>query len=128
MLEPAGLSPIPWAIQVDGTSREDPGLLVRRLTGAVLGCGGWVLSRGETDAGIITILFEFERRFSVEIYTILIALGVELSAMGHRRLTELCQCTCLREREAGGSVASVDLEIQTLSGAGEVDSSKLGFD
>jgi hypothetical protein len=59
-------------------SREEPGRVVKSLTGAILGCGGWVLSRSASDAGLIQILFEFERRSCLEIYSILIAAGLEL--------------------------------------------------
>jgi len=49
----------------------------------------------------------------VDIYTVLIAAGIELTQNGHSRLTELCQCTRLGPRGCGGEIASVDLEIQT---------------
>lgn len=93
---------------------EDPGRLVRSLTGAILGCGGWVLSRGSNDAGLVNLLFEFERRSCVEIYSILIAVGLELSQSGHTRFTELCQCTRFQGADRGEEIASIDLEIQTF--------------
>jgi hypothetical protein len=37
---------IPWAMQMKAVSTEEPSRLVQCLTGAILGCGGWVLSRG----------------------------------------------------------------------------------
>jgi len=97
-------------------SQEQPSRLVRVLTGAILGCGGWVLSRGANDTGRVTILFEFERQSCLDIYTVLIASGVELSAGAHTRFTELCQCTRMGPEECGGEIASVDLEIQASSG------------
>jgi hypothetical protein len=105
----------PWALHMKGVSAEEPSRLVRSLTGAILGCGGWVLSRGATDTGMITMLFEFERLACLDIYSTLIAAGVELSPMGHRRFTELCQCTRSRQRECDEEIASVDLEIQTFA-------------
>lgn len=97
-------------------SAEEPLHLVQTLTGAILGCGGWVLSRGASDAGTVSLLFEFERHACVEIYTLLIASGLELSQAGHIRLTELCQCTRSGPAECGTEIASVDLEIQTIPG------------
>jgi hypothetical protein len=44
---------------------------------------------------------------------VLIAAGLELSQSGHIRFTELCQCTRNHQRECGGEIASIDLEIQT---------------
>ena len=104
---------IPWAMQMKAVSIEEPSRLVQCLTGAILGCGGWVLSRGANDTGMINMLFEFERQACVEIYSILIAAGLELSPSGHLRFTELCQCTRSQHRDCGAEIASIDLEVQT---------------
>jgi hypothetical protein len=100
-------------MEMKAVSVEEPSRLVRSLTGAILGCGGWVLSRGANDAGGINMLFEFERQSCVDIYSVLIAAGLELSHAGHVRFTELCQCTRSQLRDCGTEIASVDLEIQT---------------
>jgi len=92
---------------------DEPSRLVPVLTGAILGCGGWVLSRGANDTGTVNMLFEFERQVCVDIYSVLIAAGVELSQSGHIRFTELCQCTRSNQADCGAEIASVDLEIQT---------------
>ncbi|MGB7267684.1 MAG: hypothetical protein WBC92_19360 [Terracidiphilus sp.] len=105
---------IPWAMQMRAVSAEEPSRLVQSLTGAILGCGGWVLSRGANDTGLVNMLFEFERQACVDIYTVLIAAGLELSQNGHIRFTELCQCTRSQQRDCGGEIASVDLEVQTF--------------
>jgi len=59
------------------------------------------------------MLFEFERQACVDIYSVLIAAGLELSQSGHVRFTELCQCTRCNHLECGAEIASIDLEIQT---------------
>jgi len=105
---------IPWAMEMKAVSQVEPSRLVCTLTGAILGCGGWVLSRGATDTGTINMLFEFERQACVDIYSVLIAAGVELSQAGHVRFTELCQCTRNRHLECNSEIASIDLEIQTF--------------
>jgi hypothetical protein len=105
---------IPWAMQMKAASIEDPSRLVQTLTGAILGCGGWVLSRGASDTGTVTMLFEFERQACVEIYSVMIAAGLELSQSGHIRFTELCQCTRSHQYDCGSEIASIDLEIQTF--------------
>jgi hypothetical protein len=104
---------IPWAMQMKAISVEEPAHLVKSLTGAILACGGWVLSRGANDTGTVSMLFEFERQACVEIYSVLIAAGIDLSQAGHIRFTELCQCTRCHQTECGSEIASVDLEIQT---------------
>ena len=105
---------IPWALEMKAVSIEEPSRLVESLTGAIMGCGGWVLSRGADDAGKINFLFEFERHSCLDVYSILVAAGVELSQNGHVRFTELCQCTRSQQRSCGTEIASVDLEIQTF--------------
>lgn len=105
---------IPWAMQMKAISIEEPSRLVQTLTGAILGCGGWVLSRGANDTGTVSMLFEFERQACVDIYSVMIAAGLELSQSGHIRFTELCQCTCSHPHECGAEIASIDLEIQTF--------------
>lgn len=105
---------IPWAMEMKAVSVEEPSRLVQTLTGAILAGGGWVLSRGASDGGTVSMLFEFERQACVDIYSILIAAGLELSQTGHIRFTELCQCTRSQQRDCGAEIASVDLEIQTF--------------
>jgi hypothetical protein len=92
----------------------EPSRLVRTLTEAIMGCGGWVLSRGATDTGVVNMLFEFERQACIDIYSVLIAAGIELSQNGHIRFTELCQCTRNHHLECGDEIASIDLQIQTF--------------
>ncbi len=101
-------------MQMKAVSTEEPSRLVQSLTGAILGCGGWVLSRGANDTGSVNMLFEFERHACIDIYTVLIAAGVELSQTGHIRFTELCQCTRSQQRDCSTEIASIDLEIQTF--------------
>jgi len=88
--------------------------VVKSVTGAILACGGWVLGRSAADTGLIDILFEFERRSCLEIYSVLIAAGLELSHATHLRFTELCQCTRLADPGCGEEIVSVDLEVQTF--------------
>ena len=111
--DPPQLGAIPWALQMRALSSEEPSRLVKAVTGAILGCGGWMLSRSATDTGLIDLLFEFERHSCVDIYSILIAAGVELSREAHLQFTELCQCTKFGQQGCGEEIVSVDLEIQT---------------
>jgi hypothetical protein len=105
----------PWALQMRAASTDEPARLIQMLTGAILGIGGWVLSRGANDAGMCNMLFEFERQQCMEIYTALIAAGLELSPLAHLRFTELCQCTRSHHEDCGGEIVSIELEIQSFS-------------
>lgn len=113
-LKAGSLTELPWTLEIRAISMEEPSRLVQMLAGAILGCGGWVLSRGANDTGLINMLFEFERRTCLDIYCVLIAAGVELSQTGHIRFTELCQCTRSHHVDCGAQIVSVDLEIQTF--------------
>lgn len=104
----------PWALDVKASSAANPGALTKLVTGVILGCGGWVLSRGADDSGTVSLLFEFERRLCIEIYSALVGSGIELSQGGHRAFTELCRCTSFHFADCEEEIASVDLEIQTL--------------
>jgi hypothetical protein len=103
----------PWALQMRASTMEDPARLIQILTGAILGSGGWVLSRGANDTGLINMLFEFERQSCVDMYTVLIAVGLELSQLAHLRFTELCQCTRNHHNDCSSEIVSVDLEVQS---------------
>ena len=103
-----------WAMQMRATTAEEPAQLIQSLTGAILGSGGWVLSRGADDTGLINVLFEFERQHCVDMYTVLIAVGLELSQLAHMRFTELCQCTRSSSEDCGSEIVSVDLEIHSF--------------
>jgi hypothetical protein len=104
-----------WALRMKATTMDEPARLIQMLTGAILGSGGWVLSRGASDSGMINMLFEFERMQCVEMYTVLIAAGLELSQLAHMRFTELCQCTKSNPEDCGGEIVSVDLEVHSFS-------------
>jgi hypothetical protein len=84
---------VDWDLRLTATCAEDPRRLMRFLTGAVLGCGGWVLSRSLPGSDTVEISFEFARGVSLEIYSMLISAGLELSRDAHISMTELCQCT-----------------------------------
>lgn len=103
-----------WALQLCAISAQDPHRLIHSLTGAILGCGGRMLSRGADERGTVNLFFEFERQACMDVYSVLMASGVELSRASHVDLTELCRCTRNHRREFATDIASVDLEIRTF--------------
>lgn len=80
-------------MKLTAVSMDDPQRMVRFLTGALVACGGWVLTRSVSERESAEISFEFARACCVEIYAVLIAAGLELSRDAHLRMTELCHCT-----------------------------------
>lgn len=102
-------------MQMRATTMDEPNRLIQSLTTAILANGGWVLSRGADDSGLINMFFEFERQQCIEMYTTLVAMGLELSQLGHLRFTELCQCTRSHYVDCDQEIVSVDLEIHSFS-------------
>jgi hypothetical protein len=101
-----------WELNLAAVCDEDAARTVRFLTGAVMACGGFVLSR-QFDAGqSATIEFEFVRATCVEMYSVLIAAGLELTAQSHRVMATLCQCTRETLEVTAGDPVRVELIIR----------------
>lgn len=82
-----------WALRLTALSADDPERLARFLTGALLACGGWILTRTTQGNQAAELDFEFARASCVEIYSVLIAAGLALSHDSHLQLANLCHCT-----------------------------------
>jgi len=72
---------------------EDQSMIVPRLTGCIPDSGGWIRSRSYVTPGTARFVFEFPRDVCVEIYSVLVSVGLQLTAASHLLLTELCRCT-----------------------------------
>jgi hypothetical protein len=72
---------------------EDQSTVVPRLAANIPDCGGWIRSRSYFDRGTARFVFEFPRDICVEIYSVLVSAGLQLTADSHALLTELCRCT-----------------------------------
>jgi len=82
-----------WELNLAALCSDDAARTVRFLTGAVMACGGYVLSRRFDAEQTAAIEFEFIRATCVEMYSVLIAAGLELTAQSHVVMSTLCQCT-----------------------------------
>lgn len=82
-----------WSLRLTALSADEPQRLIRFLTGALLACGGWVLTRTTQGNQAAEVDFEFTRAACVEIYAVLIAAGLELSRDSHLQMADLCHCT-----------------------------------
>lgn len=82
-----------WNLKLTALSADEPERLVRYLTGALLACGGWILTRSTQGNQAAELDFEFARGSCIEIYSILVAAGLELGRNSHLQLAELCHCT-----------------------------------
>ena len=101
-----------WELNLTALCAEDAARTVRFLTGAVMACGGFVLSRRFDANESAAIEFEFVRATCVEMYSVLIASGLELTAQSHLIMSSLCQCTRETLEATAGDPVRVDLMIR----------------
>jgi hypothetical protein len=101
---------MPWSLRLCALSGVEPSRLLRFLSATIFDNGGWILSRTHSDSGV-EVSFEFERSGAVDIYTALVAAGLELSQDSHHSLTELCHCTRNLARPVVGETVGVELEV-----------------
>ena len=87
--------------------------LLRFLPGALSSSGAWVL-RHEVASGFVRFFFEFERSNGMNVYVMLVSLGLELTRSSHLSLTSFCQRTLNLPRSETLQVASCELEIREL--------------
>lgn len=100
-----------WNLKLTALSADEPERVVRYLTGALLACGGWVLTRSTQGSEAAELDFEFARASCVEIYSVLVAAGLELSRNSHLQLAELCHCTRNLIESHAFDIVRVDLVI-----------------
>jgi hypothetical protein len=111
LAEPTGVRN-DWNLSLWARCTDDAPRTVRFLTGAVLACGGNVLARCFEPGDTAAIEFEFVRATCVEMYSILIAAGLELSAEAHLTMASLCQCTRETLEATAGDPVHVLLSIR----------------
>lgn len=99
-----------WMLRLTALSADDPARTVRVLTGALLACGGWVLTR-TNEKGVAALDFEFARAACVEVYAVLIGCGLELSRDSHLKMAELCHCTKNLIETRAFDIARIDLVV-----------------
>ena len=73
-----------------GYSYQDRQGLLPSLTTAFAQCGGWVLDRKTVSATAVEIHLEIQLQGIVELYSSLVASGLELTRATHATLTSLC--------------------------------------
>jgi hypothetical protein len=104
-----------WELDLIALGADDAPRTIRFLTGAIMACGGDVLSRRFDAGGSAAIEFEFVRAICVEMYSVLIAAGLDLSAESHLTLASLCQCTRETLESTAGDPVRAQLFIQAAT-------------
>jgi len=100
-----------WSLRLTALSSDEPERLVRYLTGALLSCGGWVLMRTTQGKEAAELDFEFARAACVDIYSVLVAAGLELSKDSHIQMADLCHCTRNLMESRAFDIARADLVV-----------------
>lgn len=100
-------------------SEEAPERMIRFLTGAIMVCGGHMLSRRFHSDGSAALECEFLRARCVDIYSVLVAAGLQLSRSSHFKLAELCQCTRAMLPSVEEQIVLLELEVIRNSDEGE---------
>ena len=100
-----------WSLKLTALSADEPQRLVRFLSGVLLACGGWILTRSTQGNDLAELDFEFARAACMEIYAALIASGLELSRDSHQQMAEFCHCTRNLIHSKAFDVARIDLVI-----------------
>ena len=102
-------------LDIQGFSYEERQGLLPTLTSAFANCGGWILDRKTLSPTTMEFRLEIQLRAVVDLYSSILAAGLELTRAGHLGLTHLC--TCRKNLAAPsdlGQVVSIRLEISFI--------------
>lgn len=92
-------------------SEDSPERAVYFLTGAIMACGGQLLSRRFHSDGSAALECEFPRAICVEMYGVLLSAGLQLSRGSHLKLAELCRCTHALPLECQQEPVMMEVEV-----------------
>lgn len=110
-------NPGAFKLTLSASCEADAARAVRFLTGAVLACGGCVLSRSFEPKECAAIEFHFPRAICFDMYSVLLAAGLELIPQSHNALASLCQCTRANHKAVSTDLVQIDLTIRALPAA-----------
>ena len=105
-------------LDIQGFSYEERHGLLPILTSAFADCGGWIADRKTLSPSTMEFRVEIQLRAVVDLYTSIIASGLELTRSGHLGLTHLC--TCRKNLSAPtdlSQIVAIRIEISFLEDA-----------
>jgi hypothetical protein len=100
-----------WALKLRALSADEPQRIVRFLTGVLLACGGWILTRSTHGTELAELDFEFARGCNMEIYAALVGSGLELTTDSHRQMAQFCHCTQILLKSKAFEISRVTMVI-----------------
>lgn len=107
-------------------SDDGPEKSVYFLTGAIMACGGQMLSRRFHSDGSAALECEFPRAICVEIYSVLLSAGLQLSRGSHLKMAELCSCTHALPLDCQQQTVMLEVEVLQSKAEDEELSLRLG--
>jgi hypothetical protein len=105
-------------LEIQGYSYEERHGLLPTLASAFADCGGWVLDRKTLSPTTMEFRLEIQLRAAIDLYSSILAAGLELTRAGHLGLAHLC--TCHKNLSAPsdlGQIVTIRLEISFLEDA-----------
>jgi hypothetical protein len=106
------------SLDIQGFSYEERYGLLPTLTSAFADCGGWILQRKTLSPSTMEFHLEIQLRAAVDLYSSIIATGLELTRAGHLGLTHLCICRKNLSAPADlGQIVAIRIEISFLEDA-----------
>lgn len=99
------------ALRLISRSEDAPETTVYFLTGAIMACGGQMVSRRFHSDGSAALECEFPRAVCVEMYGVLLSAGLHLSRSSHLKLAELCRCTHALPVDFQHQVVTLEIEV-----------------
>jgi hypothetical protein len=106
------------SLDIQGFSYEERHGLLPMLISAFADCGGWILERKTLSPSTMEFRIEIQLRAAVDLYSSILASGLELTRAGHLGLTHLC--TCRKNLSTSidlGKIVVIRLEISFLEDA-----------
>ena len=105
-------------LDIQGFSYEERHGLLPTLTSALADCGGWALDRKTLSPSTMEFRIEIQLRAVVDLYSSILASGLELTRGGHLGLTHLCTCRKNLATPADlGQIVAIRIEISFLEDA-----------
>jgi hypothetical protein len=106
------------SLDIQGFSYEDRHGLLPTLTSAFADCGGWILDRKNLSPSAMEFRIEIQLRAVVDLYSSILASGLELTRSAHLGLAHLCTCRKnLSTLGDLGQVVTIRIEISFLEDA-----------
>ena len=101
-------------IALQGYSSIDQMEVEGRLAQIVVDCRGWILEEKATSLTAYRLRFEVALADIPDLYGSLQQLGLQLTPMAHRALTEMCLCRKHLPPSDDVQIVSIDLYVGTL--------------